>query len=170
MKTMKNLMIAVALFMGATTFTNAQSKTAHVDTQALVESMPEMKAAQSQLEKLQKTYDTAIKDMAKEFEAKVRQYGAEEKELIGTGENEKRVEEVQGMERNISAYRQQALQDLQKKEVDIYQPILEKARAAIQKVARAKGYQYVLDSATGNGVILADGFDLLMDVKKELGI
>ena len=50
MKTMKNLMIAVALFMGATTFTNAQSKTAHVDTQALVESMPEMKAAQSQLE------------------------------------------------------------------------------------------------------------------------
>jgi outer membrane protein len=74
------------------------------------------------------------------------------------------------MERNISAYRQQALQDLQKKEVDIYQPILEKARAAIQKVARAKGYQYVLDSATGNGVILADGFDLLMDVKKELGI
>ena len=35
MKTMKNLMIAVALFMGATTFTNAQSKTAHVDTQAL---------------------------------------------------------------------------------------------------------------------------------------
>ena len=78
MKTMKNLMIAVALFMGATTFTNAQSKTAHVDTQALVESMPEMKAAQSQLEKLQKTYDTAIKDMAKEFEAKVKQYGAEE--------------------------------------------------------------------------------------------
>lgn len=169
MKTMKNLMIAVALFMGATTFTNAQSKTAHVDTQALVESMPEMKAAQSQLEKLQKTYDTAIKDMAKEFEAKVKQYGAEETTKTQE-ENAKRVEEVQGMERNISAYRQQALQDLQKKEVDVYQPILEKARAAIQKVARAKGFQYVLDSATGNGVILADGYDLLMDVKKELGI
>ena len=39
-----------------------------------------------------------------------------------------------------------------------------------KKLLEQKGYQYVLDSATGNGVILADGFDLLMDVKKELGI
>jgi outer membrane protein len=148
---------------------NAQSKTAHIDTQALVEAMPEMKAAQNQLEKLQKTYDTSIKDMVKEFEAKVKQYGSEETTKTNE-ENAKRVQEVQGMERNISAYRQQALQDLQKKEVDVYQPILEKARTAIQKVARAKGYQYVLDSATGNGVILADGYDLLGDVKKELGI
>lgn len=169
MKTMKSLFLAVVLFVGATSFINAQSKTAHIDTQALVESMPEMKAAQSQLEKLQKTYDTAIKDMSKEFENKVKQYGSEEGTKTNE-ENAKRVQEVQGMERNIAAYRQQALQDLQKKEVDVYQPILEKARAAIQKVARAKGYQYVLDAATGNGVILADGFDLLGDVKKELGI
>ncbi|MFT7072067.1 OmpH family outer membrane protein [Patiriisocius sp. Uisw_017] len=169
MKTMKSLFIAIVLFVGATSFMNAQSKTAHIDTQALVEAMPEMKAAQSQLEKIQKTYDTAIKDMAKEFETKVKQYGAEETTKTAE-ENAKRVEEVQGIERNITAYRQQALQDLQKKEVDVFQPILEKARAAIQKVARAQGYQYVLDSATGNGVILADGYDLLVDVKKELGI
>ncbi|GEQ87387.1 membrane protein [Patiriisocius marinistellae] len=169
MKTMKSLFLAVVLFVGATSFMNAQSKTAHIDTQALVEAMPEMKAAQNQLEKLQKTYDTSIKDMVKEFEAKVKQYGSEETTKTNE-ENAKRVQEVQGMERNIAAYRQQALQDLQKKEVDVYQPILEKARTAIQKVARAKGYQYVLDSATGNGVILADGFDLINDVKKELGI
>jgi outer membrane protein len=37
-------------------------------------------------------------------------------------------------------------------------------------VARAQGIQYVLDSATGNGVILADGTDLLAEVKIELGI
>jgi outer membrane protein len=46
---------------------------------------------------------------------------------------------------------------------------MEKAQAAIQKVARAKGIQYVLDSTTGSGVLLADGTDLLVDVKKELG-
>jgi len=169
MKNFKSLFVAVVLIVGATSFVNAQSKTAHIDTQALVEAMPEMKAAQNQLEKLQKTYDTEIKAMAKEFETKVQQYGSEEASKTQE-ENAKRVEEVQGMERNITAYRQQALQDLQKKEVDIFQPILEKARAAIQKVARAQGIQYVLDSATGNGVILADGQDLLPDVKKELGI
>ena len=62
------------------------------------------------------------------------------------------------------------LKDLQQKEVDIFQPILNQARAAIQKVARAKGYEYVLDSSPGSNVILADGPDLLADVKKELGI
>lgn len=169
MKNLKLLFVAAMLFIGATSFVNAQSKVAHIDTQALVEAMPEMKAAQSQLEKLQKTYDAEIKGMMKEWEAKVKQYDGESQ--TQTEEvNLKRVEEVQGMQKNIGDYRNQALEDLRKKEVDLYQPILEKARAAIQKVARAQGMQYVLDSANGNGVILADGTDLLADVKKELGI
>ncbi|MBZ0327388.1 MAG: OmpH family outer membrane protein [Altibacter sp.] len=169
MKKFKLFAVAVLLFVGATNFVNAQSKIAHIDTQALVEAMPEMKAAQSQLEKLQKTYDTEIKAMAKELDNKVKQYEGEADSKTEE-ENAKRVQEVQGMQNNIGAYRQQALKDLQQKEIDIFQPLLEKARAAIQKVARAKGYQYVMDSATGNGVILADGYDLLADVKKELGI
>ncbi|MEL6810073.1 MAG: OmpH family outer membrane protein [Bacteroidota bacterium] len=168
MKNLKLLFVAALLFVGATSV-NAQSKVAHIDTQALVEAMPEMKAAQSQLEKLQKTYDAEIKSMMKEWEAKVKQYDGEA--ATQTEEvNLKRVEEVQGMQKNIGDYRNQALQDLQKKEVDLLQPILEKARTAIQKTARAQGFQYVLDSATGNGVILADGTDLLASVKKELGI
>ena len=62
------------------------------------------------------------------------------------------------------------MQDLQKKEVDILQPILDKARLAIQKVARAQGIQYVFDATPGGGILMADGKDLLTDVKKELGI
>ena len=42
-------------------------------------------------------------------------------------------------------------------------------KQSLDKVAKAKGYQYVLDSSTGSGVLLADGPDLLADVKKELG-
>ena len=67
-------------------------------------------------------------------------------------------------------FRQNALRDLQKKEGELLKPVYEKARTAIQKVARAKGYQYVMDSTTGAGLILADGYDLMPDVKKDLGI
>ena len=49
-------------------------------------------------------------------------------------------------------------------------PILTKAQQAIHKVARAKGYKYVMDSTIGGGVIMADGPDLMADVKKELKI
>ena len=169
MKHFRLLLIAIVLFASSTSFVTAQEKMAHIDTQALVVAMPEMKSAQSQLEKLQKTYDTEIKAMAKELETKIKQYDGEASTKTEE-ENAKRIQEVQGMQNNIQAYRQQALKDLQQKEVDIFQPILEKARTAIQKVARAQGIQYVLDSATGNGVILADGKDLLADVKKELGM
>ncbi len=169
MKKMKTLLVAIALFVGATSFVNAQSKIAHINAQELIEAMPEYKAAQSQLEKVQNTYDTEIKAMAKEWDTKMKQYDSE----AGTKtdvENQKRVEEVQGMQKNIEAYRQQALQDLDKKRGDIFKPILEKAQATIQKVAKAQGFQYVLDSTVGSGVILADGKDLMADVKKDLGM
>lgn len=169
MKNLKLLFVAALLFVGATSFVNAQSSIAHIDTQALVEAMPEMKAAQSQLEKLQKTYDAEIKGMMKEWQAKMTQYEGEATTKTDA-ENEKRAIEVQGMQKNIGDYRNTALEDLRKKEVDLLQPILDKARTAIQKVARGKGIQYVLDASTGNGVLLADGTDLLADVKKELGI
>lgn len=169
MKKMKTLLVAMALFVGATSFVNAQSKIAHINAQELIEAMPEYKAAQSQLEKVQKTYDTEIKAMAKELDTKMKQYDGE---AAGKSdeENQKRVEEVQGMQNNIQSYRQQALQDLDKKRTDIFKPILEKAQKTIQKVAKAQGYQYVLDSTVGSGVILADGKDLMADVKKDLGM
>jgi len=59
---------------------------------------------------------------------------------------------------------------MQEKELALLKPITEKAKAAILKVARAQGFQYVLDSTQGGGVIMADGKNLLDDVKKELGI
>jgi len=169
MKKMKSLFVAIAIFLGATSFVNAQSKIAHIDTQALVQAMPEMKAAQSQLEKLQKTYDTEIKNLVKEFETKLKQYELEADSKTAE-ENAKRAEEAQAMQTNIGQYRQGALEDLQKKQEDLIAPILEKAKNAIQKVGRAQGYQYVLDNTAGAGLLLAEGKNLLADVKKELGI
>ena len=171
MKHLKSLCVALVLFVGATGFVQAQdvAKTAHIDTQKLVEAMPSMVAAQNQLKKLQATYDAEIKTMAQEWEAKMKQYNAEA-ESKTDDENIRRSKEVQDMQKKIQEYQQNALKDLQQKEVDLMTPLLEKARAAIQKVARAQGYQYVLDCAVGNGVILCDGPDLLDAVKKEMGI
>lgn len=169
MKKMKTILIALAFFAGATSFVNAQSKVAHIDVQELIDAMPEFKAAQTSLEKVQKTYDTEIKAMLKELDSKAKLYDTEAASKTDE-ENQKRVAEVQGMQENVQAYRQQAIQDLDKKRTDIFKPILEKAQAAIQKVGRAQGYQYVLDSSMGSGIILADGKDLMADVKKDLGI
>ena len=73
------------------------------------------------------------------------------------------------MEQSIRQYQAQAQQDLQKKELDLLMPITEKAKNAILKVGNAQGFDYVLDSSQGQGVIMANGKDLLTDVRTELG-
>ena len=62
MKQLKTLAIAIVLFIG--TQVSAQTKVAHIDVQALMTSMPEMKTAQDQMKKIQDTYDKDYKKMA----------------------------------------------------------------------------------------------------------
>ena len=168
MKQFKTLLFAAILFMGATSFTMAQSKIAHINTNELIEAMPEMKTAKTELEKLGKTYEAEIQKMATEYQNKMKQYQAEA-ETKTDAENGKRAEEVQTIEQSIRQYQTTAQQDIQTKEGELMKPIFEKAKVAIQKIAKAQGFQYVLDSTQGSGVLLADGKDLMAEVKKELG-
>ena len=167
---MKNLrkVFAGTLFVVGSFYAQAQSKVAHINTQELVESMPEMMNAKSELEKLAKTYETDIQAMATELQNKIKQYDAESSTKTDE-ENGKRLQEVQSMEQSIRQYQGQAQQDLQKKEIELLKPITEKAKAAILKVGNDQGFNYVLDSSQGQGVIMANGKDLLADVKAELG-
>lgn len=168
MKQFRTFLLATALCIGTISFTQAQSKVAHINTQELIQAMPEMKTARADLEALTKTYQTDLQTMGTEFQNKVKQYDSE----AGTKtaeENTKRAQEVQTMEQNIRQFQGQAQQDMQKKEIDLLKPITEKAKTAILKVSRAQGFDYVLDSAQGV-TILADGKNLLDDVKKELGL
>lgn len=166
MKKIKMLLMSV--FCVITFNSIAQSKIAHINTTELVASMPEMNEAKSELEKLAKTYETDIQTMAAELQSKVKQYDAEAG-TAGDEENAKRLQEVQGMEQSIRQYQAQAQQELQKKEFDLLKPITERAQAAINKVADALGFDYVLDSTQGQGVIVSNGTDLMEEVKKELG-
>ena len=168
MKKIKLLAVALVLFIGATQM-SAQTKIAHINTQELVESMPEMKNAAKELEKISKTYETELRNLAATFEAKVKRF-EEEADSKTEEQNMVLAQELQDMQNNIQDFRQQAMRDLEKKEQDIYQPLLEKARKAIEKVGKAQGFDYVLDSTIGSGVIMAEGKNLLEDVKKELKI
>jgi outer membrane protein len=166
MKHLKTLLFATALFIGATSFTAAQSKVAHINTQELIKAMPEYTAAQAQIEKLGKTYEATIQESLKELDNKLKQYNAEA-EGQTQEENQKRMQEVEGIKQSLGQYQQQAQKDLQAKEATLIEPIVEKAKAAIDKVATAQGFQYVLEEGA---LIVAKGKNLMADVKKELGI
>ena len=167
MKTFKTL-ITTILFLLITLNVDAQSKVAHINSQALISEMPEVKEAQAQLEKLQKTYQTEIEASMKEYQTKLQTYSADAQNQTEVT-NQARQKELAGMEQNIQQYQQTAAQDIQKKQADLLKPLIDKARAAIQKVAKAQGFDYVIDATEGGSLILAGGKNLMEEVKVELG-
>ena len=164
MNQIKTLVIAAIVFLGANQI-SAQTKTAHVDVNEIMAKMPAMLDAQKQLEKLSATYDAEYKKMVEEYQGKLKKYEAEAATVTETVNGE-RSKEVQDMQKRIVDYRDNAQKELQQKESDIVKPLMEKVRASIQKVGKAKGFQYVLD---GSSLLLADGTNLTVDVKKDLG-
>ena len=167
MKNLKSLFIALLMSLPLTA-TYAQSKVAHIDTQKLISEMPEVIAAQKQLEQLEKTYTTEIENTYKEFQTKAQSYSADAANQTDVT-NQARQKELENMQQNINQYRETAAQDLQKKQVEMMRPLYDKAREAIEKVAAAQGFDYVLDASAGGSVIMAKGKDLMADVKKEWG-
>ncbi|MBR9853826.1 MAG: OmpH family outer membrane protein [Algicola sp.] len=168
MKNVKKIAVALVLFVAATGFVNAQSKVAHINVQQLLSDMPEMKAAQAELKKLRETYTADIQSSMTELQNKYTQYQNEATSKTRE-ENEQRAVELQGFEKNIQEAEQAAMQEMQKKQQELFSPISEKAKAAIEKVAAAQGYEYVIDASPGLSLIVAKGKDLLPEVKKELG-
>ncbi|MBT8179475.1 MAG: OmpH family outer membrane protein [Eudoraea sp.] len=168
MKQFKNIAVALVLFVATTGFVNAQSKVAHINVSELLAEMPEMKAAQAELQKLQETYRADIESSMTELKNKYTQY-SNEASAKSAEENEKRALELQGFEKNIGEAQQAAQQELSKKQAELFEPISKKAKEAIEKVAAAQGYDYVMDATQGGGLIVAKGPDLLPAVKQELG-
>lgn len=166
MKQLRTLLLTATLCIASVSFTQAQTKTAHINTQELIASMPEAKAAQAELEALGKTYEADIKASVEEYQNTAKRYEAEAATKTDE-ENQKRGLELQEKQMRIQKFQADAQQDMAKKEAELFKPIQEKAMKAIQEVAKAQGYQYVFDRSS---LIVADGKDILADVKKKLGI
>lgn len=168
MRTLKTIVIALVLSFGLMSTTNAQSKIAHINSQEFVQNLPSYKSVMTELDQREKTYRKEIDDLLKEAQKTNERYQREAPTKTEE-ENQKRAMELQEMQQSIMEYRQTASEDLQKKKEELLRPVLEKAREVIQRVAREKGYDYVLDSTLGSGVLMADGYDLMQDAKTAIG-
>lgn len=169
---MKNFKSGVYLFLGLlliTTSLNAQSEVAHINSLQLIAAMPEMKIAKKEFDNFQASLGEDIQASVTKYRNKLTQY-TNEAPTKTDAENDARKKELGELEAKIQEDQAAAEKKAEQKYVDLTKPIQEKALAAIQKVGRAKGFKYILDSTEGNGLLLSEGTNLMNAVKKELGI
>lgn len=167
MKLLRKLFVAVILF---TAFNSIQAQQfAHIDSEQLLLAMPETKAMEDELKKVQQTYADEYNGQMAALQAKLKKYDAEAATQTDV-KNQERQQEVQGLQQKIEKYGQTAQQEIQKKQFDLLKPIVEKAQLAVKDVAAEKGILYVMDSSPGKGLIVFAGEDLLAAVKAKLGL
>lgn len=167
-KTMKSILkpFIMALVIASPMASFAQ-KAAFIDLDSLISLMPEMEAAKKSSADYYKQLEGTLSTMQKELNDKIAEYQANEKNNTDLIKQTKQ-KELQDLDQRIKDFQMQAQSDFQKKNDDLTRPINDKAKKAIEKVAKAKGYKMVLDAST---LLYKDAADDLFNlVKTELGL
>lgn len=168
---MKNLLkiavVGVALVVSS--FTASAQKTAHINLDSLIGLMPESKVAQQAVQDYAKQLEQQITAMQTELQTK---YEAFQKDAPNMAPIVKQTKEAElnDLNQRITDFQQQAQGDYQKKSADLSKPVYEKAKKAIDQVAKETGYKYVLDTSTGLVLYNEPADDILVPVMKKLGI
>lgn len=165
MKKIALLVIAGALMSTA----SIAQKFGYVNSQELLQDMPEMKKADNDLKTFAKQYQDQLETMGKEFDKKGQEYQAGTATMTAA-KKEAMEKELQGLQTRIQEYNQSAQEKVQKKKEELYKPILEKADKAIKDVAKEKGFDYVFDASAGSLLFAKDSDNIIDLVKTKLGI
>lgn len=171
---MKKILFIAVLGLATAFTSNAQKamKIGYTSAEYIMYNHPEMKNIESTLSTYTKQHEKRITELQGEFQQKYQAYekGASMMTEIQRSDKE---QELQGLNGRIEQMTRGAEQDLQKKQMDLTKPILEKIQKAIDAVRTENGYTYILSTNASGGSIILSGpeeHDISKLVFKKLGI
>ena len=164
---MKKLIIALMMLAPMAAFAQ---KFGHVNTQEIIQSMPEFNTAKAELEKLTEQYEADLKSMQEELQKKGEAF---EKEQATLPENIKtrREQELNDLYQRIQQTYQDNQQALAKAQQEKMAGIQTKMLDAIKAVGQEGGYIYIMEMAAGIPYISTTlSTDVTAQVKTKLGL
>ena len=163
---MKKLILMLMLLAPMTMF--AQTKFGYIDPQASLETLPEAQAVQKALQAKGDEYQKNLKAMQDELERKAKDYDAQKATMSTTKqeETEKQLQDMYTKIQQTAQDNQKAFNDEQQKQLG---PILDKVRTAIQNVAKAGKYVYIMEKNAGQPLYINETLsdDVSAQVKTE---
>ena len=166
-KLKKQVLILLAGFMAITA--SAQVKTATVNSNELVMSMPETKALQAKIQEKSAELSKQLETMYKQYETKMAELKGINPQKM-TAIEEAKVAELQDLQKRIEKFEQSAQKEVQQMEQTLSVPILEKAKKMIEVVATERGYSHVFDVSAGGMIVFPKGDDITDATKTKMGI
>lgn len=164
--------LAFVLLLAATPTAHAQ-KFAYVNTQEILEAMPEYNSAQKQLEAMSESWRKEIQRRIDEIDKLYKAYQTERPVLPETQRKE-REKEIMQKEKELADYKRKKFGEdgeLYKQRKRLIDPIQEKVFNAIQTVAKREGLDFILDKAGSASLLYTNAeYDRTLEVMDELGI
>ena len=163
---MKKLFLMLMLCAPMTLFAQ---KFGHLDSQALLQSLPEATSVQSKLEAKGKEYQKQLEDMQAELQRQAEAYDKAKSTMNATkqAETERKLQDMYTKIQQTAQDNQKAFNEEQQKQLG---PVLEKVRNAIAAVAKAGNYVYIMEKANGQPLYINEALskDVTAEVKAQL--
>ena len=166
MKVMKQAILISTLLLSVNIFAQ---KFGHINSNELLLAMPERAAVEGEVKKYTQQLESQLNVMSKEYQQKLDDYRDKEATMTDAIKQDK-IKEITNLEERIASFQQTAEKDLQEKNQTLLKPIIDKAKKAIEDVAKENNYTYILDSGLGVLLYYKDSDDIMPLVKKKLGL
>ena len=176
MKAFKTMILTAALVCGGIMTANAQlgggQKIVYVDSEYIMENIPEYGDAQEELNSLSTKWEKEVMAL---YDKVSEMYSKYQTEMLLLSEDQKRAREQAIIDKEQEAKNLQmqyfgADGQLYQKRTELIQPIQEKVYTAMKELAQSKNYAFIFDLASGTSVLYAsDKNDVSDDVLDQLG-
>ena len=134
----------ILMLMLCAPMTMMAQKFGKVNTQTIMQSLPELSKVNGELEATAKQYENELKSMQEELQRQSEAYEKAKSTMNATTQQQKE-QELQGLYQKIQQTYQDNQQALQKAQQEKMQPVLNKVRNAIQNVGNTGGYTYIFE-------------------------
>jgi len=170
---MKKVLLVICGLWLATFAADAQGKYAIIDTKYILDKLPEYKDAQTKLDNFAGVWQKEIDDQQTELDKMYRDFEAEQV-MLSEELKKKREDQLFNKEKALRDLQRKRFGfegDLFKKRQELVKPVQDKVYNAVQKLAVARSYDFILDKSEGITVIFADPkLDHSDDVLRYLGV
>lgn len=141
--------IATLLIFVATAGYSQTMKFGHINSDELIQALPEFDSATVKLENFRKELTNALELMSVELNNKNDAYTKEQKNLTDIVRQTKE-QEIIDLNKRMQDFQQNAQTKYQDKQVELFQPIYTKVDKAIKDVGKENGFVYIFDVAKGS--------------------
>lgn len=174
MKT-KTLVLSLSFLMLlgiSTAKAQGNQKIAYVDTEYVLQNIPEYGDAQEEINQMSVQWAKELKTLSDKLEQMKRDYQTESV-LLSDDMKRKKEEAISAKEQELKELQMQYYGpegEMFSKRAELIQPIQEKIYNAITQIAQQKNYGFVFDKATGTTILYCnEKYDISDDVLDEIG-